>query len=161
MAVEIERKFLVKTNNQSWKKHASISSIRQAYLSDDTKRSVRIRIADQTAYLTIKGPSAGMTRQEFEYNIPLDDAEQLLKMCIHTIIVKTRYTIDIDGLIWEIDEFHHDNKGLIIAEVELDHIEQDVPLPDWIQTEVTDDSRYYNLALCQHPFTLWFRTGLK
>ena len=82
-------------------------------------------------------------------------------MCVHTIIVQTRYTLNIDGLIWEIDEFHHDNKGLIIAEVELDDVAQHVPFPEWIETEVTDEPRFYNLALCQHPYNLWLKTELK
>tara|TARA_R110001606_G_scaffold395664_2_gene568404 strand:+ start:19036 stop:19521 length:486 start_codon:yes stop_codon:yes gene_type:complete len=161
MALEIERKFLVKKDRQSWKKHAIASSIRQGYLCDDIKRSVRVRITDKAAFLTIKGPSVGMSRHEFEYAIPLDDAAQLLTMCVHTIIVKTRYTLNIDGLIWEIDEFHHDNKGLIIAEVELDDVAQHVPFPEWIETEVTDEPRFYNLALCQHPYNLWLKTELK
>jgi len=160
MALEIERKFLVKADSQSWVKLASASPIRQGYLCDDVKRSVRIRIAGQTAFLTIKGQSEGMTRHEFEYAIPLEDAEHLLTMCVHSIIIKTRYTLNIGGLIWEIDKFHHDNKGLIIAEVELDHVEQHIPLPEWIDSEVTDDPRFYNLALCQHPFNLWVKTKL-
>lgn len=157
MALEIERKFRVKANSQSWRNHATAASIRQGYLCDDIKRSVRVRINDQTAFLTIKGQSKGMSRHEYEYAIPLDDAEQLLAMCVHSIIIKTRYTLNIDGLIWEIDQFHHDNTGLIIAEVELDHVEQQVSLPDWIESEVTDDPRFYNLALCQHPYNLWVK----
>lgn len=157
MALEIERKFLVKANSPSWKKHAAASYIKQGYLCDDVRRSVRVRINEQAAFLTIKGQTVGMSRHEYEYAIPLDDAEQLLAMCVHSIIVKTRYTLTIDGLIWEIDEFHHDNKGLIIAEVELDHVEQQITLPEWIEREVTDDSRYYNLALCQHPYNIWIK----
>lgn len=157
MALEIERKFLVKANNQSWMKHASATYIRQGYLCDDIRRSVRVRINDQAAFLTIKGQTIGMSRHEYEYSIPLEDAEQLLAMCVHSIIVKTRYTLNIDGQIWEIDVFHHDNKGLIIAEVELDHLEQPVTLPDWIASEVTDDPRFYNLALCQHPYNIWVK----
>jgi adenylate cyclase len=155
MALEIERKFLVKANSNSWMKHASASNIRQGYLCDDIRRSVRVRINDQEAFLTIKGQSKGMSRHEYEYDIPLDDAEQLLAMCVHSIIVKTRYTLNIDGLIWDIDEFHHDNKGLIIAEVELDDVAQQVSFPEWIASEVTDDPRFYNLALCQHPYNIW------
>tara|TARA_R110002049_G_scaffold296865_2_gene485321 strand:- start:1416 stop:1904 length:489 start_codon:yes stop_codon:yes gene_type:complete len=160
MALEIERKFLVKANSKPWLKDATASHIRQGYLCDDVRRSVRIRITNQEAFLTIKGQSNGMSRHEYEYAIPLDDAEKLLPMCVHSIIVKTRYTLGIDGLIWEIDEFQHDNKGLIIAEVELDHVEQKITLPEWITTEVTDDPRFYNLSLCQHPFSLWVKTKL-
>lgn len=158
MAIEIERKFLVNTSQSSWKKHASAYSIRQGYISDDIKRSVRIRIANQTAFLTIKGKSEGMVRDEFEYPIPLDDAEQLLTMCVHSIIVKTRYKLDVAGILWEIDEFHQDNEGLIVAEVELNHIDQQIELPDWIGKEVTNDPRFYNLALCQSPYRLWLKT---
>jgi adenylate cyclase len=161
MALEIERKFLVKADTQSWMKLASASSIRQGYLCDDVKRSVRVRIADQSAFLTIKSQTEGMSRHEFEYAIPLDDAEHLLSMSVHSIIIKTRYTLNIDGLIWEIDEFHHDNKGLIVAEVELDHVEQQISLPEWIASEVTNDPRFYNLALCQNPYNLWVKTKLE
>jgi adenylate cyclase len=157
MALEIERKFLVKANSHSWMKDASASNIRQGYLCDDVRRSVRVRINEQSALLTIKGQTVGMSRHEYEYAIPVDDAEKLLAMCVHSIIVKTRYTLNIDGLIWEVDEFHHDNKGLIIAEVELDYVDQHVSLPEWIDSEVTDDPRFYNLALCQHPYNIWVK----
>jgi adenylate cyclase len=157
MALEIERKFLVKANSKSWLKHATPSYIRQGYLCDDVRRSVRVRINEKAAFLTIKGQTVGMSRHEYEYAIPVDDAEKLLAMCVHSIIVKTRHTLNIDGLIWEVDEFHHDNKGLIIAEVELDHVEQHVSLPEWIASEVTDDPRFYNLALCQHPYNIWVK----
>jgi adenylate cyclase len=157
MALDIERKCLVKANSHSWMKDASASNIRQGYLCDDVRRSVRVRINEQSALLTIKGQTVGMSRHEYEYAIPVDDAEKLLAMCVHSIIVKTRYTLNIDGLIWEVDEFHHDNKGLIIAEVELDYVDQHVSLPEWIDSEVTDDPRFYNLALCQHPYNIWVK----
>ena len=160
MALEIERKFLVDTDDKPWKDNSSVSFIKQGYLCDDVKRSVRIRIADAHAFLTIKGESKGMTRNEFEYPIPIADAKQLLAMCLHSIIIKTRYTINIDGQTWEVDEFHQDNEGLIVAEVELASTEQEISLPDWIDVEVTHDTRFYNLALSQCPYKSWNKTKL-
>lgn len=151
MATEIERKFLVK--NTSWKKGATGKSYRQGYLSSQPERTVRVRVAGRKGLLTVKGISRGASREEFEYPIPLADAEDLLRrLCERPLIEKTRYRVPYKGLIWEIDVFEGDNRGLVVAEVELKSERQKVPLPPWIGREVTDDARYYNSTLAQNPF---------
>jgi adenylate cyclase len=154
MAVEIERKFL--TSNADWKTGARGIHYRQGYLSLDPARTVRVRIAGDQAYLTIKGASAGAARAEFEYPIPLVDARLLLDvLCHQPQIEKYRYRIDYAGLTWEVDEFLGENAGLVLAEVELEDPDQPVELPPWVGAEVTGDRRYYNAWLSQHPFAGW------
>jgi len=154
MPLEIERKFLLK--NKDWKAVADQGTIlKQAYLNTDPERTVRVRIKGQHGFLTIKGKTIKSTRQEFEYEIPLEDALSLLKLCKTPVIEKIRYLVQADELTWEIDIFEGINAGLEMAEVELTAENQQVILPDWIGKEVTEDPRYYNSNLVQFPFSEW------
>ena len=153
MPIETERKFLV--TGTDWKQGATSKDFSQGYLSQDPERSVRVRIAGNQAYLTIKGMSQGVSRLEFEYPIPIDEARQLLPLCLPTIISKTRYFVDLDNRRWEVDVFHGDNEGLVIAEIELEDESEQINLPHWVGREVSDDSRYYNVALAKSPFREW------
>jgi CYTH domain-containing protein len=152
MPVEIERKFLVRGND--WRTDQGVRII-QDYLNRDEERTVRVRIAGVRAFLTIKGMNTGAARAEFEYEIPLVDAEQLLKMCMGALIEKTRYTVAYAGMIWEIDEFHGENEGLVVAEVELEAAEQTFDRPEWLGLEVTADARYFNSNLAMRPYVSW------
>jgi len=156
MAQGIERKYLVL--DDSFKREAfSKSHIQQGYICSERGRTVRIRIRDTRAYITIKGPSlnGGLSRYEFEQEIPLDDAQQLMQLCEPGIIDKTRWLVKSDRHTFEVDEFHGDNDGLVMAEVELEN-EQDRPkIPHFIGKEVTGDRRYYNSQLRQRPFKTW------
>jgi len=156
MAQEIERKYLVL--DDSFKREAfSKSHIQQGYICSERGRTVRIRIRDTRAYITIKGPSlnGGLSRYEFEQEIPFDDAQQLMQLCEPGIIDKTRWLVKSDRHTFEVDEFHGDNDGLVMAEVELEN-EQDTPkIPHFIGKEVTGDRRYYNSQLRQRPFKTW------
>lgn len=154
MATEIERKFLVK--GDEWRKLGKGTVYRQGYLSTVKERVVRVRTIDDKGYLTIKGITTGATRLEFEYEIPVEDANQMLdELCERPLIEKTRYVVEYGGLTWEIDEFAGENQGLILAEVELSSEDQQIELPDWIGEEVTGDPRYFNSNLIKHPFTRW------
>ena len=153
MAQEIERKFLVSTDE--WRSLANPTRYRQGYLSSIKERVVRVRTIDDKGFLTIKGINEGLTRLEFEYDIPLADANSLLDLCEKPIIEKTRCKIPLDGLIWEIDEFFGDNAGLIVAEVELESEDQAFEKPSWIGEEVSGDPRYFNSNLIKNPFTTW------
>lgn len=156
MATEIERKYLVQMEAwQQAKVSAEYTLIYQGYLSLEAERTVRIRIKKEIALLTIKGKTEGISRLEFEYQIPLNDGLELLKICQGSIIKKKRYILPYDNLIWEIDEFEGDNAGLTVAEVELDSENQTFALPPWIKEEVSDDNRYYNSNLVLHPFKNW------
>ena len=156
MALEIERKFLVL--DDSYKHEAfSNSHIRQGYICSDRGRTVRIRIRDEHAYITIKGPSlnGGLSRYEFEQEIPFDDAEKLMTLCDPGIIDKTRWLIKSGSHTFEVDEFHGDNDGLIVAEVELGSEDEGFEKPHFIGKEVTGDRRYYNSQLRHNPYKLW------
>jgi CYTH domain-containing protein len=154
MGKEIERKFLVKDN--SWRGQAPGKRYRQGYLSTVKERTVRVRIAGDEGFLTIKGITVGASRSEYEYEIPVADANEMLdKLCERPLIEKTRYRISHAGLVWEVDEFEGENRGLITAEVELKDEHQAVTLPDWIGQEVTGDPRYFNANLVAKPFTTW------
>ncbi|MEJ6480406.1 CYTH domain-containing protein [Nostoc punctiforme UO1] len=154
MAKEIERKFLVK--GDSWRGLVEGSVYRQGYIATQDKAAVRIRIVGEKSYLTIKGRSIKYSRLEFEYPIPVEDAQEMLEaLCERPFIEKTRYKIQSGGWIWEIDEFDGVNKGLILAEVELTDENQEIELPSWIGQEVSDDSRYFNSNLVKHPFSQW------
>jgi CYTH domain-containing protein len=152
MPLEIERKFLVQGND--WKTNQG-ERYRQGYLNLDKERTVRVRLAGQQAFLAVKGIARGASRREFEYEIPANDAEQLLKLCEGAIIEKIRYTVIHEGTKWEIDEFLGGNKGLIIAEVELSSEDQIFEKPEWLGQEVTDDPRYFNSNLAVNPFKQW------
>ena len=152
MALEIERKFLVTGNH--W--HVTIGvQFSQGYLNRNKYRTVRVRVAGNQGFLTIKGATSGATRTEFEYEIPVSDAESLLQMCEGPIIQKLRRNIDYKGFKWEIDEFQGDNLGLVVAEIELSDENQPFEKPSWIGKEVTYDARYFNSNLAQHPFNTW------
>lgn len=153
MSLEIERKFLVL--NEGYKKNSRKSLYCQGYLSRHPHRTVRVRIADDKAMLTIKGPSSGATRQEFEYALPISDAKALLELCEKPLIEKYRYAVEYEGMLWEVDEFLGDNEGLVIAELELPYEDAPFARPDWVGQEVTGDVRYYNSYLIQHPYKTW------
>ena len=154
MGKEIERKFLVR--GDSWRAGAHGKRYRQGYLSTVKERTVRVRVAGDQGYITIKGITVGAARAEYEYEIPLADANQMLDtLCERPIVEKTRYRIPQDDIVWEIDEFAGDNRGLIVAEVELKDEHQNYPKPDWLGEEVTGDPRYFNANLVAKPFTTW------
>lgn len=154
MSVEIERKFLVR--GSGWKTLGQGVAIRQGYLSTNPDRVVRVRIEDDKATLTIKGRTNGITRGEWEYAIPLTEADQLLNdLCERPLIEKTRTRILYEGMTWEVDEFFGDNLGLVVAEIELGSEAQAFAKPEWIAEEVTDDARYFNANLLRHPFSAW------
>jgi len=153
MPVEIERKFLV--IGDDWRTDRGVRII-QGYLNRDEERTVRVRIAGAEAFLTIKGLSAGAAREEFEYEIPVVDAEQLLKLCVGALIEKTRHTVVYAGMTWEIDEFHGANEGLVVAEIELEDADQFFARPAWLGPEVTADVRYFNSHLAVRPYKSWY-----
>jgi adenylate cyclase len=153
MAAEIERKFLVA--NDSWRDGTPGQRIAQGYLSQDPDRTVRIRIAGENAWLTIKGRTEGITRAEFEYPISLADAQALLGLCLPSVIDKTRYCIPFGDHVWEIDVFHGENEGLVIAEVELADESISPKMPPWVGAEVSADLRYFNSYLASQPFSTW------
>lgn len=153
MGKEIERKFLLK--NDHWRAGEG-TRYRQGYLSTEKERTVRVRIIGNKGYLTIKGISMGATRLEFEYEIPVEDADELLNdLCAKPLIEKNRYQVEYEGSIWEIDEFFGENEGLIIAELELRTEDQAFSKPPWLGKEVTEDPRYFNSSLTTHPYTQW------
>lgn len=155
MAIEIERKFLVQ--GEAWRQGAGLQ-LSQGYLCRDPARTVRVRIAGRQAFLTVKGLGQGaakMSRQEFEYEIPLADAQALLKLCDGPVIEKLRRRIAVGGHVWEVDEFFGDNAGLVLAEVELESEDQAFERPGWLGAEVTQDARYFNANLAAHPYSQW------
>jgi CYTH domain-containing protein len=155
-ALEIERKFLVV--GDAYKRQAYASSyIKQGYICSERGRTVRVRLRGDCGYLTIKGPSTdnGLSRYEFEKEITLDEARELFKLCEPGIVEKTRYLVRSGNHTFEVDEFHGDNEGLVMAEVELAAPDDPIVKPDFIGQEVTGDRRYYNSQLRQHPFTTW------
>jgi len=149
MPQEIERKFLV--TSDSWRGRAVGVTYRQGYLSKDPERTVRVRIAGDDAFLTVKGLTTGNSRPEFEYRIPLADAEAMLGLCEGPLVEKTRFEIPHAGRVWEVDEFLGDNCGLVELASDGDEFE----VPDWIGREVSGDPRYYNSNLAITPFSRW------
>ncbi len=153
MPQEIERKYLVKGDR--WRSLTDGVFYCQGYIATVGKQTVRIRIIGDRGWLTIKGASQGKTRSEFEYQIPVEEAKEILDtLCARPLIEKKRYKIVQNNLIWEVDEFLGENQGLIIAEVELESEDQEIILPDWIDREVTDP-KYYNANLVKHPYSTW------
>ena len=156
MSIEIERKYLV--NNDTFKRlsHKAIR-ITQGYLNSDKARTVRVRMMGDQGFLTIKGLSdqAGLSRFEWEKEISMSEAQDLLKLCEPGVIDKTRYLVEYQKQIFEVDEFYGENQGLIVAELELTTALQAVSKPDWLGDEVTGDKRYYNSTLMKTPFTQW------
>lgn len=155
MALEIERKFLIDKAKWDVLEKPNGQLYRQGYLSSNPNMIIRIRNTETTGYLTIKGKLEGATRPEFEYEIPKDEAIQLLQLFAPSSVVKKRYKIVDHGKIWEVDEFLEDNLGLFIAEIELHSEDEQIEIPEWIEKEVTDDKRYYNSYLSTNPFTNW------
>ncbi len=154
MGSEIERKFLLR--NDLWRKNAQGILLRQGYILSDPRRTVRIRICNNSGFITIKGLAKGIERPEFEYEIPLEDADFLLShICETPILEKIRYKIEYDGFIWEVDEFLGENSGLFVAEIELASDDQVFPKPPWIGKEVTGSKRYFNSSLVKNPYNKW------
>ncbi len=155
MAVEIERKFLLR--DDSWQNSADHGVlIRQGYLAGSEKSSIRVRIAGDKANINIKSATLDITRQEYEYPIPLVEANEMLDALSEgPLIEKTRYHVFHAKHCWEIDVFSGDNQGLVVAEVELESVNESFELPDWLGEEVSDDARYYNVCLVKHPYKDW------
>jgi adenylate cyclase len=154
MGTEIERKFLV--SGTHWQQGAQGKRFRQGYLSVEKERTVRVRAVGEQGWLTIKGLTTGFTRVEFEYEIPVADAHKLLdELCHQPIIDKTRYEIPLGGHLWEVDEFHGVNEGLVVAEIELGSEHEEFERPAWLGEEVSHDPRYFNANLIKHPFRNW------
>ena len=154
MGTEIERKFLVV--GTAWKAGLQGKRVRQGYLCVEKERTVRVRAVEAHGWLTIKGVTTGVSRLEFEYPIPVADAHRLLDaLCLQPIIDKTRYEIRHQGHLWEVDEFHGANQGLVVAEIELDSEDEAFARPPWLGEEVSDDARYFNAELVRHPYRDW------
>ena len=154
MGLEIERKFLIK--DDSWKNEAEDGiSIKQGYLNSSAERTVRVRIQGSKGIMTVKGENQNLTRKEFEYQIPLQDAINMLEICEKPIIEKTRYILSKSDKTWEIDVFAGKNEGLIVAEIELVAEEESFDRPSWLGEEVSLDSRYYNSSLITRPYSDW------
>jgi adenylate cyclase len=155
MGVEIERKFLV--DKAKWQQVVKPTGThyRQGYLLDDDKRTIRVRTTDKQGFLTIKGITTGITRKEYEYKIPVEDGIEMLDAFAESEVEKIRYNIAFEGKLWEVDEFHGDNEGLLMAEIELQNEDETFTKPEWITTEVSDDGRYYNSNLSKNPFKNW------
>lgn len=155
MATEIERKFLV--TNDSWKKEVtSTAEYTQGYLATERSCSIRIRVEQDRASLNIKSATLGISRNEYDYPIPLSEANEILQdLCIKPLLKKTRYHVPHGAHVWEIDVFDGDNKGLVVAEIELETQDELFSRPDWLGEEVSDDPRYYNVRLVDHPYSKW------
>ena len=154
MGIEIERKFLLKEEVFTPPEHGI--NCRQGYIHSDKERTVRVRTMNDQGFLTIKAADKGLARKEFEYTIPLEDANQMLdQVCKKPLIEKVRYKIPFEDFTWEVDVFFGENEGLIIAEIELEHEDQPFTKPPWIGLEVTDDIRYYNANLQNIPYSAW------
>lgn len=157
MGVEIERKFLVQ--DESWRGLGEKVFLSQGYLSSDPDRIVRVRLQGEQAFLTIKGRAQGISRSEWEYSIPVDEAQAMLASLCSVRIEKWRHKIVIDGLLWEVDEFLGANAGLVVAEVELLSETQEFNKPTWLGQEVSNDHRYANSSLLKQPFSTWPALG--
>lgn len=159
MAREIERKFLV--TGDGWRPGARGVGYRQGYLSagDGAACTVRVRVAGEQAWLTIKGRAAGPARDEYEYPVPVADAEEMLeRLCRGGTVEKRRHRVAYAGRVWEVDEFAGENAPLVLAEVELESVGAEVAIPPWVGREVTEDPRYTNAALAQLPYSRWGRS---
>ena len=154
MAIEIERKFLVKEKPFSIAKRSL--KINQGYIINEKSKVIRVREKGDDYFLTIKGNNIGISRLEYDFPISKEDAKELIfHFCKTTLIEKTRHYIEHKGHTWEVDEFHGKNNGLIVAEIELDSEDEKFEIPDWVGEEVTQDDKYYNMNLAIHPFTSW------
>jgi len=156
MSTEIERKFLVTAD--AWKTFPPGTRYRQGYLSSQPERTVRVRSDGRAGRLTVKGITRGASRDEFEYEIPLEDATYLLDhLCERPLIEKVRHRVAFGGKTWEVDVFEGENAGLVVAEVELEEEGEKLDLPPWVSLEVTDDARYFNANLARNPYRSWSR----
>ena len=155
MGVEIERKFLV--DRDKWHEQEKPAGIlyRQGYILNEPLKNLRVRVSDKHGYITIKGGTKGISRSEYEYEIPVTDANELLEKFAEAVVEKTRFRVPYAGKIWEVDEFAGENQGLLLAEIELKSELEDVELPDWVSMEVSGDERYYNSYLVNKPFKFW------
>jgi len=155
MGVEIERKFLV--DHEKWEQVKKTTGIhyRQGYLVDEASKTIRVRVAGKKGFITIKGSTSGISRKEFEYKIPVNDATELINGFAGSEVEKVRFRIRFKGKLWEVDEFLGDNQGLIMAEIELKQEDETFEKPGWITREVSDDDRYYNSYLAKNPFKKW------
>ena len=154
MAIEIERKFLIKEKPFSIAKRSL--KINQGYIINEKSKVIRVREKGNDYFLTIKGNNIGISRLEYDFPISKEDAKELIfHFCKTTLIEKTRHYIEHKGHTWEVDEFHGKNNGLIVAEIELESEDEKFEIPDWVGEEVTQDDRYYNMNLAIHPFTSW------
>jgi adenylate cyclase len=155
MGIEIERKFLV--NKEKWSQviKEKQSLYRQGYIVSDPEKTIRVRLTDKEAFLTIKGLTVGISRHEFEYSIPADEARQLLDGFCDSVVSKIRYFIIHDNKLWEVDEFLGDNEGLTVAEIELKSEEETFSLPEWVSVEVTSEKKYSNSNLAKRPYKEW------
>ena len=154
MALEIERKYLIDLEKIGTLENGI--RIKQGYLSTNKDAVVRVRVKNDKAYLTIKGSNSRITRLEFEYEIPLNEANEMLeKLCQKPVIDKTRYLINYENHTWEVDVFYGDNEGLVVAEVELSSEDEHINLPIWVKEEVSHDDRYFNSNLMKFPFKDW------
>ncbi|QGU33171.1 CYTH domain-containing protein [Thermochromatium tepidum] len=155
MAIEIERKFLVV--GEAWRDQVEDETrLVQGYLTEDAHITVRVRIRGDTAWLSLKGKTQGICRLEFEYPIPIDDAETLLReLAVSPLIEKTRYRVRHAGHLWELDVFAGANAGLVLAELELKDLDETFVRPDWLGAEVSNDPRYFNVNLARHPYCDW------
>ena len=151
---EIERKFLVRSDG--WKNLAPGTRLRQGYLSSSHHATVRVRSAGDVGFLTVKGTRSGISRTEYEYEIPVADANFMIEsLCDQRMVEKTRYRIEHEGLVWEVDEFHADNAGLVTVEVELQREDQPFSKPDWVGRDVSMEVRYANSSLAERPYRDW------
>lgn len=155
MGQEIERKFLIHHDKWEQIEKPAGKTLKQGYILTDPHKTIRVRTTDNKAWLTIKGISTGATRLEYEYEIPLSEAIELLDNFSDTALEKVRYEIIYAGKTWEIDVFSGDNLGLVVAEIELESEDEYFDLPTWVSTEITSDQRYYNSNLTKHPFKDW------
>jgi adenylate cyclase len=155
MGIEIERKFLVNKEKWSQVTKEKQSLYRQGYIVSDPEKTIRVRLTDTAAFLTIKGLSVGISRTEFEYNIPVADAQQLLDDFCDSVVSKIRYFITHDNKLWEVDEFLGENEGLMVAEIELESEDESFSLPGWVGKEVTSEKKYSNSNLAKNPYKNW------
>jgi adenylate cyclase len=157
MAIEIERKFLVDANAwASWPKEQP-HYLQQGYLFKDLYKTCRIRVSDGIGYITIKGKTVGISRAEHEFEIPREEAAELLKLYCDTVVTKHRYLVPFEGKLWEVDVFLEENEGLLIAEIELTEENESFTKPAFITQEVTGDKKYYNAQLAINPYKMWDR----
>jgi adenylate cyclase len=151
--LEIERKFLVL--GEPWVEARSHLRLRQGYLASGGPVTVRVRVGPAMAWLTVKGPMRGISREEFEFTIPRADGEAMLALCGDAVVEKTRHHVTVGRHCWEIDVFEGANEGLVVAEIELEHEEEEFVRPDWLGEEVSFDRRYRNSALSKRPYSAW------